>query len=591
MGNTMEIFGPEYARLALPAGAVLVSLDGVPCDDIEPVELVRSGPPEYSWVRLAATPADNERLAQRFAMGRTIRLHQLYNRSAPESAVAAVPVFAGRIESIETAMDSQGPRFEVVARDFSAALGRITVYGQRVRQDDRTTLLAGLDTTFNPQGQANATIRLAFEADHKQAVPWGCAEAICYLLNEYVPPGDLHRPSLDQLCSLTDGRLLRDLDVTGLSLLDALHRCCEAAALRFQFVPRTSEAGPDQAIVFYRNGRGRTVELDCQMPGQGLSLSRTNVAMLHRRRDFHPVTHRHIGQGDFKTYEATFDLVGAWDPAREDTDYAKFSASTNPQFYEVKDVYRKWCLNEAGDYTPAPYERGEPYDFSKLFEGAAFVRRRRRFWPALSTDGQGRSLGYFLEVSFDAGMHWWQYVGSFSNLLDECGVWLAGDHLDVDTWVAALKGALRFRITASVVSDERLTCIVSDGPVASTAPVVDHVVTLPRRFRYRKVSPQSLFAQAAVATLGQPDTADDTEALYEFLRGRADAAAQIVETMQIQTPTLTLHVHPGDRVASSPDSRDVLTCRSDTRSLAWIERVHVDFQKQCTRLKVVRQRV
>jgi len=32
MSNTMEIFGPEYARLALPAGAVLVSLDGVPCE-------------------------------------------------------------------------------------------------------------------------------------------------------------------------------------------------------------------------------------------------------------------------------------------------------------------------------------------------------------------------------------------------------------------------------------------------------------------------------------------------------------------------------------------------------------------------------
>jgi len=591
MSNTIEVFQPEYARLALPAGTVLVSLDGVPCDELEPVELVRSGPPEYSWVSLAATSLDTERLAERFAMGRTIRLHQLYNRTAPESAVAAVPVFAGRIESIETAMDPKGPRFEVVARDFSASLGRITVYGQRVCQDDGTMFLAGLDTIFNPQGRANAAVGPVFSADEGQAVPWGCAEAIGYLLDEYVPPGDLYRPGLDQLRALTDGRLLRDLDVTGLSLLDALQRCCEAAALQFQFVPRTSETGPDQAIVFYRNGRGRTVELNCQTLGQSLSLSRTNVATLHSRRDFHPVTHRHIGQGDFKTYEATFELIGAWDPSLEETDYAKFSASMNPQFYEVKDVYRKWCLNEAGDYTSAPYERGESYDFSKLFEGAAFVRRRRRFWPALSTDRQGRSLGYFLQVSFDAGMHWWQYVGSFSNLLDECGVWLADDQLDVDTWVAALKGALRFRITASVVSDERLTCIVSDGPVASIAPVVDHVVTLPRRFRYRKVSPQSLFAQADTATLGQPDTADDTEALYEFLRGRAGAAAQIVETMQIQTPTLTLHVHPGDRVTSSPDSRNLPALRSDSRSLAWIERVQADFRTQCTQLKVVRQRV
>ena len=574
MSNTIEVFQPEYTSLALPASTVMVSLDSVPCDELEPVELVRSGPPEFSWARLAAR-------RDAFAMGQTICLHQLCNRNAPESTVAAVPLFVGRIESIETAIDAQGPRVEVVARDFSAVLDRITVYGQRVRGGDGGTMfLAGLDTIFNPQGRGNAAAGPAFGVDDKQAPPWSCAEAISYLLGEYVRSSDLYRPGLDPLRALTDGRLLRDLDVTGLSLLDALHRCCDAAGLQFRFVPRSGETGPDQAIVFYRNGRGRAIELNCQPFGQPLSLSRTNVATLRCKRDFHPVTHRYIGQGDFKTYEATFELLGAWDPALEDTDYTKFSASTNPQFHEVRDVYRKWCLNEAGDYGLPPH------DFSTLFEGAAYIRRRRRFWPALSTDGQGRSLGYFLEVSFDAGLHWWQYVGAFDNLLDECGVWLAGDQLDVDTWVAALKGALRFRITASVVSDERLTCIVADGPVGSTAPVVDHIVTLPRRFQYRKVSSQSVFAPSPNA----PDVADDSEALYEFLRARAEASRPVIETAQVQTPALTLHVHPGDRVTSSPDSRDMIGGRYDNRSRAWIESVRIDFRKQSTHLNVVRQR-
>jgi hypothetical protein len=572
MSNTIEVFQAEYTSLALPAGTVMVSLDGVPYEELEPIELVRSGPPEFSWARLAAR-------GDAFAIGQKVCLHQLCNRNAPESAIAAVPLFVGRIESIETTIDSQGPRVEMIARDFSAALDRITVYGQRVWSDGGTTFLAGLDTIFNPQGRGNAA-GPAFSADDRHARSWNCAEAISYLLDEYVRTGELHRPGLDQLRALTDGRLLRDLDVTGLSLLDALHRCCDAAGLQFRLVPRQSETGPEQAIVFYRNGRGRAVELNYQPSGQELSLSRTNVATLRSRRDFHPVTHRYIGQGDFKTYEATFELVRAWDPAMEDTDYAQFSASTNPQFHEVRDVYRKWCLNEGGDYAAAPH------DFSTLFEGAAYVCRRRRFWPALSTDGQGRSLGYFLEVSFDAGLHWWQYVGAFDNLLDECGVWLAGDQLDVDTWVAALKGALRFRITASVVSDERLTCIVADGPVGSTAPVVDHIVTLPRRFQYRQVSSQSIFAHSPNA----PDVADDTEALCEFLRARAEASRQVIETAQIQTPTLTLHVHPGDRVTSSPDSRDVLGCRSDPRCIAWIESVRIDFRRQSTQLSIVRQR-
>ncbi len=586
MSNVTETFQPEFTSLALPAGTVMAFLDGVPCDDLEPVELVRAGAPEFSWARLVGTTSDLEHALQRYAMGRTLSLCQSFNRNAPKSKVDAAPIFVGHIEGVETTIGAQGTVIEVTARDFSAALDRITVYGQRVSSNGATVFLAGLDTIFNPEGQANAAPGPLFQPDAGQAIPWGCAEAIHYLLSEYVLPGDLQHPGLHQLRALTDGRLLRDLNVTGLSLLDALDRCCQVAGLRLQFVPRHNETGPRQAIVFYRHGAGRSIELNCQPTGQSLSLSRTSLATLHSTRQFHPVTHRYIGQGDFKTYEATFELVAAWDPALQDTDYTLFSPSTNPQFYEVKDVYRKWCLNEAGDYTPEPFNRGEPYDFSTLFEGAAFVRRRRRFWPALSTDTQGRSLGYVLEVSFDAGLHWCAYVHGFNNLLDECGLWLSSDQLDVYTWVAALKGALRFRITASIVSDERLTCIVTDGPVGSTAPIVDHLVTSPRQFRYRKVSSQSIFTQMPNA----PDVADDTDALYDFLRSRMEASSEIVETAQIRTPTLALHAGPGDRVTSSPDSRDLLACGPNHRSLAWIERVHVDFREQSTQLNIVRKR-
>jgi hypothetical protein len=300
------------------------------------------------------------------------------------------------------------------------------------------------------------------------------------------------------------------------------------------------------------------------------------------------VTHRYIGQGDFKVYEATFDLVPAWDPASEDTNYDLFSASTNSQFYQVRDVYRKWCLNEAGDYTDAPFGQGSPYDFSGVFAGAEYVPQRRRFWPALSADPQGQSFGYHLEVSYDAGAHWWTYLHAFNNLLDECGIWLSSDQLDVDTWVATQQGMLQFRITASVLSDERLTCVVADGPVGSAAPVVDHLLTLPRRFKYRKVSAQSVLTQAAGA--GAPDEVDDSAALHEFVRQYA-AEPAVIETTDVRTPTVNLHFEPGDRVTSGPDGRDLLSCRRDSRSCVWVKRIHADFQNQCTNLTVVRQRI
>jgi hypothetical protein len=399
----------------------------------------------------------------------------------------------------------------------------------------------------------------------------------------------LHRPDIAQLLALTQRRDARDLDVTGLNLLEALHRCCDAADLQFRFVPRLVETGPRQAIVFYRNGHGRAVELNCQQAGQSLSLSRTNIAALYSRRGFYPITHRYIGRGDFKVYEATFELIKAWDPALEGMDYYTFGASTNPEFHRVRDVYRKWCLNEAGDYSGAPCNRGQPYDLTTIFEGANYVRRQRRFWPALSTDSQGRSLGYLVEVSFDDGVSWWPYSHAFNNLLDECGVWLSSDQIDVDTWIASLKGTLRFRITASIVSDERLTCIVADGPLGSTSPVIDHVITLPRGFQYRKVSPRSLLAGAGEG-LGAPNEADDTAVRHEFVCQCAAASAATIETIEVQTPALALHFEPGDRVVTGAESRDLLSCQRDNRSFVWIERVQMDFRNQCTRLNTVRQR-
>lgn len=608
MSNTAELFQPECEDLTVPAGAVIVRLDGELCEDLAPVEIVRGSYPEFGWARLAHTPRDvqdaqrevlPETVEDRFAMGRRISLHQLYNRRPLDAVIASCPLFVGWIEGIETTIHAGEQRTEIVAKDYSACLGRRTVFGQRLlRRDGSTVLLDGQETVFNPLGQPNASPapvwiegrpRTIFSAG-AGAKTWTGADAIRYLLSEYVPADELYWPDVEQLLAMTESRPLRDLDVTGLDLLEALHRCCDAVGIRFQFAPRLAETGPAQAIVFHRDDCGRRIELGCQPLGEALGLSRTNIGSLRSERAFYPVTHRYIGQGDFKIYEATFELVKAWDPALEGTSYRVFCPSTNPEFYKVKDVYRKWCLNEAGDYSVAPYNQGEPYDFSRLFDHADYAPHRRRFRPALSTNAQGTSLGYYLQVSYDDGLHWRVYPHAFNNLLDECGVWLSSDQLDIDMWVAALKHGLRMRITASVVSDERLTCIVADGPVGSTIPVVDHVLTLPRQFAYRKVSAQSLFARPVTGELGIPDEADDSAALRQFVRRQAVATPAVIETIDVQTPTLRLHLHPGDTVASSPESRDLLSCRRDNRSVVRIERVHMDLRNQCTNLHLVRER-
>jgi len=506
MSNRIDFFQSAEATLALPAATVSILVDGQLCQDLSVVEIVRSTWPEFSWVRLAYNPAAcaeagliaAEEIETVFPMGKSISIRQTYNSVPPGVVVFSLSIFEGQIEGIETKLGPDGETVEIIAKDFSANLRRVAIYGQRLAEAGGCSVfLDGLDATFNPDGHANASpdsIQVdgksytAFCAEPSQGKLWSYAEAIDYLLCEYLADGQLHRPAIEQLRALTGGQKVRDLDVTGLNLLEALQRCCGRMGLRFKFVPRLAETGPSQAIVFYRNGTGRAVELNCQKRGEQLSISKTNIARLSSTRNLWPITYKYIGQGDFKVHEATFELVKAWDPAGEDTDYEKFSPSTNSEFYKLKDIYRKWCLNEAGDYSGSPYNQGEAFDFSRIFQSSNFARRRRRFWPALTTDKQGKSLGYYLQVSYDDGSHWWQYLQAFNILLDECGAWLSSDRLDVDTWVAALKGVLRFRITASVIGDERLSCVVADGPVNSVVPVVEHTITLPRQFRYRNIS-------------------------------------------------------------------------------------------------------
>jgi hypothetical protein len=608
MSNRIDFFQSEQTQLTLPASTVSILLDGTLCLYLEVTEIVRGGWPEFSWARLAYNPAafvdanltDAEEIEMKLVSGKSVCIRQVYNGAAPGAAAFSFPIFVGQIEGVERELGPKGDVIEVTAKDFSANLRRVTVYGRRAGGINGSSLfLAGAETAFNEDGKANAsTVPIdskgnsltVFCAESSQGKCWSYAEVINYLLCEYLTEGQLQTPTIEQLRVLTENQKVRDLNVTGLNLIEALHRCCERIGLKFKFVPRLAATCPGQAIVFYKDGTGRTVELNCQKRGEQFSISKTNIARLHSRKNFWPITHKYIGQGDIKVYEATFGLVKAWDAAGEDNDYDKFSPSANAEFYQVKDVYRKWCLNEAGDYSGAPYNCGEPFDFSKVFQSSNFVPRRRRFRPTLTVDKQGKSLGYFLQVSYDNGLHWWQYLYAFNNLLDECGVWLSSDRLDVDTWVAALKGVLKFRLTASVVGDERLTCVVADGPVNSTVPVVEHIITLPRQFKYRRVSSQSIFANSSGDTLGVPDETDDTVALYEFVRKRAQAESEVIETADIQTPYLLLDYQVGDKVTSSPESRDLLGIKSDNRSVSLIERVQMDFKNQCTNLKIVRKR-
>ncbi len=591
MSNRVDFYQSEKSELSIAAGRAEVFYDGSLCSQLELVEIVRAGFPEFSRAKLTSNDSSFEPQA-----GKSICIKYLYDEW---TSVGSVPIFIGRIEKIESRLDADGWSIEITARDFSCELERITVYGRHIAKDDGTVMfLGGADTTFNEAAEPNAGVQMVlhngrsvrlFAGESSNSRFFSCAEVIDYLLTVYLPAGMLQCQPIERLEALTQGQIVYDLDATGLNLLEALQRCCERAGIKFKFTPSMTETGPAQQIIFYKDGKGKTVELNCQRASEALSISGTNVAELTSRKN-QLVSNRYIGRGDFKIFEATFELVKGWDASLEETNYDKFSPSTNPDFIEVKDVYRRWVLNEAGDYTKEPYNQGEAYDFSLVFGSDDYVSKNRRFWPALSCDKQGKSMGYFLEVTYNDGEHWLQYLGAFENRLDECGIWLSSDRLDIFTYIAALKGILKFRITASVVSDERLSFKITDGPVNSVVPVVDRVFTLPRQFKYRKVTGKSIFANSQSEALGEADEADDSEALREFIRRQAAGSAEPTESFEVKTLQLSLGYGPGDAIVSSPESRDLFGLKTDNRSRAWIERVQMDFENQVTKLIIKKQR-
>ena len=97
-------------------------------------------------------------------------------------------------------------------------------------------------------------------------------------------------------------------------------------------------------------------------------------------------------------------------------------------------------------------------------------------------------------------------------------------------------------------------------------------------------------AGVALDAFGVPVEVDDTTALYEFVRKKAQVESEVIETIDIQTPYLVFDYQVGDKVTSSPESRDLLDIRSDNRSISRIKRVQIDFRNQCTNLKIFRQR-
>lgn len=575
MSNSVEFFQPQYDKLSVGAISASVYLDGEFCDFLSVEKIIFAAEPQFNTAILNLQSLSNE-----IHCGQRIVVKTVYDSGIGRTCLDELVIFAGFIEQIEIGIESK-----VVVKDYSCKLKRRNIYGQKIASgSDQSIFIESAQTFFNPAGKGNLSKeQILFAADENKAKSFTCAQAIYYLLENYIPKGELAIPTLLELEALTGNKAISDVDITGMNIIDALTRCCKQAGLSFKFVPNMNENSATEAAVFFRPGQGREIELNSQFPGERIDISKTNIAQFTRRKN--PIlTHRFIVQGDYKIFEATFELVKGWNPSLEANDYDRYSPTTNGNFNQVRDVYRKWVLNEAGDYSSTPYNQGAPYNFERIFGNSNYVHKKRRFLPCVSCGADGGSLGYNLEVSYTNGSHWWPYMSSFKILLDQCGIWLSVEQLDSDMWIAIRKNALKMRLTACVMSDERINHTVTDGPVNSIIEVIDKVITLPRRFKYQKVLPFSVFIG------GKANEIDDSSAIVEYANNLCSSANAVTENIEIKTLTLNPYFLPGDRIVCSPDSRDVLGVLYDNRSICILEKAEIDFAKQQTILTAIKKR-
>lgn len=301
----------------------------------------------------------------------------------------------------------------------------------------------------------------------------------------------------------------------------------------------SAQAGPPRCLYLARGGRHAdgAARYDTAARSAGQILTDNNVYRGEATWDHRGIVNAPVVIGDVKRYEMTLPLRPGWTPranidnvAPADRVTAKGLAMTPEQveaagadaesvhwfrhyhrrgsvFGLDGDVSRLWVLNEDGYYDPAAYNRNPPFDDYRPFDFSmvadevvtrrgGWTRRPRRLMPVISTSADGRKLGVWVEISFDAGATWQLQSSGVRVLEDRAGVYFECDNPTEITpvgadpgvqnlWFALIDQTFRVRVTAVVESDERLIGTYPPGRLAApTQHINGMVVAAAKSFKF-----------------------------------------------------------------------------------------------------------
>ena len=538
-----------------------VLLEGVaqPRLRLDTLEIRRSAAPR-AWFsaglgRGAETGEDTriEHLAPHVRPGARVVVRLLRGGVLPGAQRRDLVIFEGRISRVDLRLDPQGEALRFEAEDLGAEVLRRRIGGQRLRTSDgETRVLGGMALGFNLDGQANASdspydpgsgeAYTIFAALHGDAAAWTLAEAVAHLLAEYGQSAVVGAPTPTEVRSGLGGTVLRNVRLEGRTLGEALDALLELSGGMMTVAVEPQEAGVSRRLEIFTPDRAPVCRLAHQAVGCRYDPAATDFSDLAVTMRFEAAPRRYVARGDRKVYESTFELMRGWAEGLGSNNPDDFSPSQNPNFDGFRDVFRKWVLNESGEYTEGPYYSGPAADLGAVFEGAPYSRRRRRFLECLSCDDLGRSYGVYVEVSFNGGSTWQRPAMAVRVLRDECGIYLTDDPLPPQFLVAGMNGLLRVRVTAAIESD---SCVQAERGEPETAdfPGRTRHLNVPAGYRYRKRASTSRFSGQAAA-----DEVDDTPRLLEFVNAAYEADRLCPVPAHVEMPYLALGYRVGQRM-------------------------------------------
>ena len=293
-------------------------------------------------------------------------------------------------------------------------------------------------------------------------------------------------------------------------------------------------------LEFYRRGEGTGPKLTVDMgkPGAVLDPSRHNCYGADLSFDAAACVNRVSAVGSNMRFELTVELVRAW-PAEKDSlaeTVEQLRKSEDSQAFDaVRDVWRKWALNESGDYTGLRTTITGHFNLMESIGVGGFddawVPRRRQFLPCLTLGTDGKPIGQhggcvveFWNVAKEGGAGW-DVIGDdmVCHLAeDECAVYFGGELPPERIYEAG--AAAKVRITCTLESD--LPVGWDEVGVSKASPTdtpIPLALDLSDQFHFRKVSEVSQFyAQVNDGTF-KSDQVDDRDRLKEYLARVIDA--------------------------------------------------------------------